>query len=143
MGIVQRFHHWNGAHPSLLLTIVRIVLGMILLLKGITFISNAEQLRTMILQSQFSAGTTFLVSYITFAHLFGGVFLIIGLLTRLAVILQLPILIGALFFNITSFEYSSSAELVLSFITLFMLVYVLVKGPGELSMDYYLKHYLL
>lgn len=35
------------------------------------------------MQSHFAAGVGFFTAYITFAHLFGGVFLVIGLFTRL------------------------------------------------------------
>ena len=99
MGITARFQRWNLTHPSFLLLFIRIVLGMILLAKGIFFISHAQHLKELILESRFAPGVGFLAAYTTFAHLFGGVFIIIGLLTRLAVILQIPVLLGALFFH--------------------------------------------
>lgn len=142
MGIATRFHHWNHTHPSFLLLIVRVVVGLILLAKGIFFISHAQELKAMILDSRFAAGVGFLTAYITFAHLFGGVFLIVGLLTRLAAALQIPILLGALFFILPGQGHSYS-DFIISFIVLILLLVVLIKGSGEISMDDYLKKYLL
>ena len=52
MGITARFQRWNLTHPSFLLLFIRIVLGMILLAKGIFFISNAQHLKELILESR-------------------------------------------------------------------------------------------
>src|ERR1044072_1927990 len=102
MGITTRFQQWNHTHHSFLLLIARIVLGIILTFKGIYFISHSQQLKDLILSSRFAAGVGFWTAYVTFAHLFGGVFLIIGLLTRISALLQLPVLLGALIFIIPS-----------------------------------------
>ena len=144
MSIATRFHKWNHSHSSYIQLFIRIILGIILVVKGLFFISNAENLRELILNSRFAAGVGFLAAYATFAYLFGGVFIIVGLLTRLAVILQIPVLLGAIFFilprqNGTDF----GSDLILSLIVLGLLIYVLKKGSGEISMDHYLKEHLL
>jgi putative oxidoreductase len=142
--ITTRIQHWTHTNYSLFLLIVRTILGLILLIKGIYFISNSQQLKDMILNSRFAAGVTFLAAYTTFAHLFGGVFIIIGLFTRIAVLLQLPVLIGALFFIIPQKGFLNFwPELILSVIVLALLIYVFVKGSGEISMEEYLKKNLL
>jgi uncharacterized membrane protein YphA (DoxX/SURF4 family) len=152
MGIVQRFQHWShhtregltSNREDLTSLVLRVILGLILVAKGIAFLSNAEELREMILNSRFYAGTTFLVSYVTFAHLFGGVFIIIGLLTRIVLLLQLPIIIGALVFILPAQGISAfNGAFFLTLLVLFLLVYTLIVGPGEMSMDDYLKKHLL
>lgn len=144
MGIVQRINHWSHAQYNILHLVVRVILGVILVLKGISFISNAALLSDLISQSRFQAIETFLVSYVTFAHLFGGIFLILGLLTRLAVALQIPALIGAVFFiNPLQSDSLISGEFILSIVVLCLLIYYLIKGPGVISMDAYLKKNLL
>src|SRR4249919_3524492 len=103
MGIAQRMNTIAHANQPLFICMLRVALGLLLLIKGLTFLSNSGQLESMIQQSRFRAGTAFLVTYITFAHLFGGTFIVLGLLTRWVVVLQIPILIGAiLFFNRSS-----------------------------------------
>ena len=144
MSIATRFHKWTHSHPSYLQLFIRIILGVILVVKGLFFISNAENLRELILNSGFAAGVGFLAAYVTFAHLFGGVFIIVGLLTRLAVILQIPVLLGAIFFILPSQNGNDfGSDLILSLIVLGLLIYVLKKGSGEISMDHYLKEHLL
>jgi putative oxidoreductase len=141
MGSSARFLNWNHAHQSYLLLLVRVALGVILLVKGIFFISHAQLLKELILESRFAAGVGFLAAYTTFAHLFGGVFLILGLLTRWAAVLQLPVLLGAIFFILPEQELRS--DFALSIIVLILLILVLIKGAGEFSMDAYLKSHLL
>lgn len=144
MGIVQRMNSITHANQPYLILILRVALGLLLLFKGLSFISNSEQLESMIKASRFTAGTTFLVTYICFAHLFGGTFIVIGLLTRWVILLQLPILLGAvMFFNRSSDLFAIGSEFGFSLIVLILLVFFLYEGGGQISMDRYLKKHLL
>ncbi len=144
MGITTRFQHWNHTHQSFLLLIARIVLGVILLLKGIFFISHSQHLKELILDSRLAAGVGFWTGYITFAHLCGGVFIILGLLTRIFTIIQLPVLLGAIFFILPTQGFENGwAEIFLSLFVTALAIGILVKGAGDLSMDDYLKDHLL
>ena len=74
--------------------------------------------------------------YVTFAHILGGFFLTIGMFTRAACIIQIPILIGAIIFvniNATKDAFSPYSELFLSIIILLLLIYFLIIGNGPLS----------
>ena len=143
MNVVKRMHQWNSAHPLPML-MLRVALGLILLLKGISFTSNSERLALILEESKFAPWQVFLISYIIFAHLFGGVFIIIGLFTRFAAAIQIPILIGAVFFiNAGINSFNPASELVLSIAVLLLLVYFLIEGSGEFSADYYVKEKLL
>jgi putative oxidoreductase len=144
MGITTRFSQWRHTYPSFLLLMARIVLGVILIIKGIFFISHAQVLKELIIQSRFAGGVGFFTAYITFAHLFGGVFIIIGLITRVAALLQVPVLLGAIFFILPAQNLSDfGSDFIISVVVLGLLIYVLVKGAGEISMDHYLKDHLL
>lgn len=144
MNITTRISRWRHSYPSFILLIARIILGIILIAKGIFFISHAQQLKDLILTSRFSGWVGFLTAYVTFAHLFGGVFIIIGLFTRIAALIQVPVLLGALFFILPVHEINDmGSDIILSLIVLGLLVYVLRKGSGTISMDDYLKHHLL
>ena len=72
--------------------------------------------------------------YILFAHIAGGFMLATGLLTRLACLIQIPVLIGAIIFVNTSMLQPFS-ELVLSILILILLIYFLVIGSGPWSLD--------
>ncbi len=143
MGFVQRIDQWSQAHQPAWLVVIRVVLGVILLAKGIFFISHADQLTSIIANSRFSGMVTFLVAFITFSHLFCGAFIVLGLLTRWVVILQIPILIAAVVFNASHATFSLGSEFWLSFVVLILLLYFLLEGGGPYSMDNYLKKYLL
>ena len=144
MGIATRFFRWSHTYQSYLLLVARIVLGVVLLLKGIFFISHAQHLRELILQSRFAAAVGFFTAYVTFAHLFGGVFIIIGLFTRIAALLQVPVLLGAIFFILpASSRADFGSDFILSLIMLALLIYVLWKGSSTISMEHYLRDHLL
>jgi putative oxidoreductase len=143
MGIVQRVHHWHESRHIFFNLALRIVVGLLLMLKGIYFVSNSQHLEAMVRDTSQAWAVNFMVSYITFAHMFGGAFIILGLLTRAAVVLQLPIIIGALYYNLAPTAFGTGAELFLSIVVLVLLVYLLVNGSGRVSMDDYLKKHLL
>lgn len=143
MNIAQYLRRKHDARYTYLHFSIRLVLGLLLLLKGIYFVSHSHQLEAIIVESNAATAVNFMVGYISFAHLFGGVFIMLGLLTRIAVILQIPILIGALYYNLTPSAFGTGAELLLSIIVLVLLIYVLLYGSGSISMDDYLKKHLL
>ena len=143
MRLVHRIDQWSQAHQPAWLVVIRVVLGVILLAKGIFFISHADQLTDIISNSRFKGMATFLVGYITFSHLFCGAFIILGLLTRWVIVLQIPILIGAVIFNAPNALFSLGSEFWLSLVVLILLLFFLIEGGGPYSMDKYLKKYLL
>jgi uncharacterized membrane protein YphA (DoxX/SURF4 family) len=74
-------------------------------------------------------------NYIAFAHLLGGILLILGVLTRFACLLQLPILLGAIFFiNLSPDMYRPLSETVMAVLVLLLLVLFLVVGNGKIQM---------
>lgn len=144
MSIATRFSQWGHTYQSFLLLIARLVLGVVLIVKGLFFISHAQQLKELILQSRFAAGVGFFAAYITFAHLFGAVFLIVGLFTRTAAVLQVPVLLGAIFFILPAQSTTDfGSDFILSLMVFVLLIAVLWKGAGTISMDHYLKNHLL
>jgi uncharacterized membrane protein YphA (DoxX/SURF4 family) len=67
--------------------------------------------------------------------------IIIGLFTRFVAALQIPILLGAIFFiNSGDGIFASASELMLSLGVLLLLLIFLVEGGGPVSLDNYFKH---
>jgi uncharacterized membrane protein YphA (DoxX/SURF4 family) len=83
----------------------------------------------------FGSFTSMLMSnYIAFAHILGGILLILGVLTRFACLIQLPILLGAIFFvSLSPDMYRPLSEVLLSTGVFILLVVFLVVGNGRLS----------
>jgi uncharacterized membrane protein YphA (DoxX/SURF4 family) len=136
MNIVQRVEYWGDHHHPKWIDIIRIGLGLFLCYKGIDFLINMSTIPNL-LSNKMSFGsfsTMLLVNFIAFAHLLGGFLLVMGLLTRFACILQIPILIGAIVLNnSTGNIFRPFSELTLSVLVLLLLVYFLIVGNGPWS----------
>ncbi len=127
------------------LTIVRIALGFILFWKGITFIRDSSDLNLMLQRTSISmidSNAQWIAFLITYINLLGGLFIGVGLFTRTSSIVQIPILIGAIFFVNTGHGLEhGTGELILSIIVLILLILFVVKGSGAISADEYFRSY--
>ncbi|MSU51922.1 MAG: DoxX family protein [Opitutaceae bacterium] len=79
--------------------------------------------------------TVALLHYISLAHLMGGLMLTVGLLTRIASWVQIPILAGALLVHRREGLMSSGQSLEFSSLVFFLLVVFSISGSGPLSVD--------
>ncbi|OYX83740.1 MAG: DoxX family membrane protein [Flavobacteriales bacterium 32-34-25] len=139
MNNVKELNKWANAHTYFTLDLVRIALGVFLFVKGIYFITNIPYLVDLISPIDNIGGGMFLIHYITPAHMIGGIMIAFGLLTRWAIIAQLPILMGAVLVNFMGEMHSESLFLALA--TLAVCVFFLFYGSGKHSADYYFKMY--
>lgn len=140
MSTVERLEHWGDTHHPWWLDIVRIALGIFLVIKGIQFLTNMSELVNAVGTTiSFDSFVLIMVShFVVFAHLVGGLFLALGLFTRAACILQIPILIGALLFlRSNEGALAPYAQWVVTVVTLLLLCYFLVVGNGPLSVERY------
>jgi putative oxidoreductase len=142
MNMVHKIERWGDSHHPMVLDLIRIALGVFLLLKGLAFLENSAYLKEMIENQNvvaISSGLLMtLVYYVTFAHLVGGALIAMGILTRFASIIQIPILVAAIF--LTDFFQSPINSLVWPSITaLALLVLFTIIGSGPLSLDRYLE----
>ena len=137
---MDRIGHWGDTHHPAWMDMLRIALGVLLFVKGISFISDTTKLSQLISGLDIRLWTVTAVHYVAFAHIFGGFLIAMGCLTRFASIIQIPILIIAVFFvNIRmGFSYVNS-ELWLSMITLLLVLTFAVVGSGRFSMDEYMR----
>ncbi|PWJ59890.1 putative membrane protein YphA (DoxX/SURF4 family) [Dyadobacter jejuensis] len=140
MKIIDKIEQWGDAHHPAWLDFLRIGLGALLFFKGVSFISDTARIMELVSGLDIQLWTVTAIHYVAFAHIFGGFMIAIGALTRLAAIVQLPILITAVFFvNLRmGFSYLNS-ELWLSLLTLFLLVLFIVVGSGTMSTDEYMR----
>ncbi len=136
MNLLQRLGHWGDTHHPRWIDIVRILLGIFLCHKGIEFLQDMSSTISL-LSNRFSFGSFVLLllgHYIVFAHLLGGVLLVLGILTRFACVIQLPILLGAIIFiNAGQGLWKPFSELWLSILIFLLLIYFLIAGDGPWS----------
>ncbi|WP_336514006.1 DoxX family protein [Pollutibacter soli] len=141
MNLIQRLEKWGDTHHPKWLDFIRIVLGIFLFLKGLEFVNNMDQLTNTISSGSFmtamSAGV--LAHYVVFAHIIGGILIAFGLLTRFACIIQIPILLGALFVvNAQGGIFTPFTEIWMAILVLLLLGFFLIEGSGPISVDHYM-----
>jgi len=122
--------------------LLRIYLGIGLFVKGILFLTDMEALSGLLMKSERFQPITFLIShYIPIAHIGGGLMMALGLWTRTAIVANIPVLFGAVFF--VYFEqglFTQNQGLEFTALVLFLLIVLLIWGPGRFSVDHYLKN---
>ena len=143
MSIIKRLEVYRETYHPIWLDVLRIILGSLLFIKGVQFVGDTETLKEVIFRKVDFEFRSFLVfHYVGFAHLVGGVLIAIGLITRAAILFQLPILIGAIvFINASKGFFSIDSELGFSILILFLLLFFLAYGSGPLSIDAYMKRH--
>lgn len=145
MESVNNHPHTHAAYKPKWLTLLRVALGIILLLKGFLFFQDSSSLTTM-LQSPgikvLNNNAEVFSFFITYLNLLGGVFIIAGLFTRWVSLLQIPLVIGAIIFvNSKAGMNFSNPELALSILVLILLFVFIVKGSGTISADEFFRSY--
>jgi uncharacterized membrane protein YphA (DoxX/SURF4 family) len=137
---MQRFIAWADAHRDYWLDCVRIYLGLGLLARGLLLITNTSTGYFVdLLQRSGHSWITggIMLHYVMVAHFVGGLLLTIGFLTRLAALVQVPILIGAVFFvHRQDGLFALGQSLEFSALVLFLLCVFVVAGAGKLSLDH-------
>ena len=138
MAILHQLDKWSTTHPRLLL-LLRAALGIALVAKGISFISDMISLKALLSASSFNFLPDWISLVITWVHLLCGFLITIGLFTRLSALIQIPILIGAVIINASTGVFTPGSELLFSLLVLALLVFFLFEGGGELSVDEFIK----
>lgn len=168
MEITQRIENWAALHYPAWFDFVRMGLGVFLFAKGFIVLSQIEAVQTFITNINLLNGSNlnwsaqFLVQFIAYAHIIGGLFIALGFITRLAIFFQLPILLGAVLFTMPGIRMSAENNLAqgginfvwseinlthnpvewwTALITLILLISMFIIGSGPWSVDKYLEHY--
>ncbi len=132
----------TGTNQLNWITLLRIVLGLIIFWKAVNFIRDTAALKLLIERTgigTFSQNSEVLAFLIAYLGLLCCSFITVGLLTRAACIIQIPVLVVAVFFvNIKSIN-DNPFEFILSIITLLLLIIFAIKGSGSLSLDKYFR----
>lgn len=134
---IKSRNKWANAHTYYWLDIFRILLGVFLIYKGVTFITESRVFEDAVAPLSNFLGGMLTFHYIASAHIMGGIMIIFGLITRWAIIAQLPILFGAVIVNFIG-EMNTN-NLILATLALSVSLFFLFYGSGKHSFDYYFK----
>ena len=97
MNILTQIEDWGNSHRIAALDYVRIVIGLFITYKGIMFIANIDDLQALTGNMDLMFASAALAHYVVFFHVLGGPLIALGLYTRFISLLQLPVLLGAVF----------------------------------------------
>jgi putative oxidoreductase len=137
METIKSLNKWANSHTYLPIDFLRIALGVFIFIKGIDFMGNSAMLMDLFKPFQNLAGGMIILHYVAPAHFIGGLLIGFGLLTRWAILAQLPILIGAIAINFSG--EMNITNLYLAIVTLLVSGFFIVYGSGKHSLDYYFK----
>jgi uncharacterized membrane protein YphA (DoxX/SURF4 family) len=137
MMTIRSLNKWANAHTSYPLDLLRVALGIFFFIKGIEFISQTHMLTGLIEPLRGYGGVMLAIHYIAPVHLVGGFLIAFGLLTRWALIAQLPVLIGAVLINFVG--VMDWSNLLLALVVMAVTIFFIFYGSGKHSVDYYLK----
>ncbi|MBF9254859.1 DoxX family protein [Pontibacter sp. 172403-2] len=133
---VQHTRRINSASNPVWMDGLRIALGLFLFIKGILFLEHTTDVFYMFSQHQDIISIRKASMFTSAVHIIGGLMIAFGFLTRLALLCQIPVLLGAvLVVNPQRGVDMGNAELWLSVIVLGLLVFFMIVGPGRYSID--------
>ena len=132
---IKALNKWTNQNSKFyLFFFLRIFLGVFLFMKGVQFMSNIQGLIELISPKGDLAITFFLAHYISMVHFAGGILIFFGLLTRISLLFQIPILIGAVAVNFIN--VMSGTDLMMASMILILSLMFIVVGSGKHSLDY-------
>jgi putative oxidoreductase len=138
MKFLTKIQVWGDQHHPKWLDYLRIVLGMILMWKGIAFALNLHAFSILMMGAGFGTAVSIsLIAHIIIVlHIIGGLFIALGTHTRLSCLLNLPVLIVAVFFvNLSANIFKPYSEFWLSCFVLVALITFSIEGDGVLSVE--------
>lgn len=125
---------WLEIRRDFAYSLIRVYLGIALFLRGLILLSDPSAITTLAGAQQ----VYMMYSYIIAGHLIGGLLLAMGFMARLAALLQIPILVGAVFFiHLKQGLMTVGQSLELASLVLALLSVYFIFGPGSYALDNY------
>jgi putative oxidoreductase len=116
---------------------VRIIAGLFLILDGVHILSHTTQLEELLKQTMSFTMSEFLIYFIGVAHLLGGTFIVLGLFTRVAIVIQIPAILTEMYYIQPPNSFLGNWEILASAILMILLVFLFATNSGKASLDYY------
>ena len=142
MNALQKIEYWADHHHPVWLDAKRIILGLVLITKGIAFISNRQEIIHRLSTS--STGMSELAAfyaahYVIVVFIVGGLFVAIGFITRWALLFQLPAMLGEIIMvNFHRNFFALNSQLNYQILVLVLMMFFILYGSGKISFDHWL-----
>ncbi len=128
---------FSGTYPKWM-CILRMALGLFITYKGLHYMFSIGNFQALPYEGMDPMVDLMLFHVVTFIHLVGGVFITLGFKTRVMVLPQLFIVLGAMFLiNSPSrlIVWNNTTELIISSVVVVLLFVYLIFGSGRFSID--------
>jgi len=133
-----RGREWIASHSDLWWDLLRIYLGIALFIKGYVYLHDVGAVVSLMRASGAPLATPFFAQLAALLHVAGGLMLAFGLFTRIAAAIQIPNLLGAVFFiHLKQGLFTPGQTLELATLVLVILVLLVLGGAGRYSIDWY------
>lgn len=120
-------------------TILRCMAGLTLLWVAQHFITNESLLKQLLWNGPLPFLTFLVGHFIIATHLAGGIMLLVGFVTRIAALIQLPFVLGALAIHLSMDSVPEHlAALYLAPPMLLALMTIAIFGPSKISVDHFI-----
>jgi uncharacterized membrane protein YphA (DoxX/SURF4 family) len=130
---------WAEQRKLFPIDLLRILFGIFIIWKGYQFGEKPETIP--VVMGRFSFIEIFLIVYIVIVQIAAGVLIMVGLITRTAIICLLPILIGAVVYSMRASVVLGYTGEIWAFVCLLVGLAYLAYGSGVFSCDlYFRKH---
>jgi putative oxidoreductase len=126
-----------ASEPRFGFDLVRMYLGVALFVRGALFIADPTRVLAFMSKSSDWFWPVLIAHYVGIAHVGGGILLALGLATRIAALVQVPVLVGAVFqVHLHEPLLHGNQSLELASLVLVLLLAYGVFGAGPLSLDH-------
>lgn len=120
-----------------LIELIRILFGLFLVGKGYGYVENPSELAYYVTLSALPVSADLLMHYIVAAHVAGGLLIALGLFTRSVLLIQIPVLLGAiLMVHAQNGPLTHGLQFETAVLTFLMLTGFLYYGSGRWSLDH-------
>jgi uncharacterized membrane protein YphA (DoxX/SURF4 family) len=139
MKLFDSIDQWSEQNHFIWADPIRFLLGAFIVWKGVQFGSELEDVP--VIMGRFDFLAIFILVYIVIVQIAAGVVIMLGLVTRAAILCLLPILIGAIIYTPRATKLPIFTSEPLAILTLFLTIGFLFYGSGVLSSDSYFKRH--
>lgn len=139
MNMLTKIQKWGDHHHPKWLDYFRMALGIVLMWKGFAFATNLHAFSNLMKEVNLGTATSIslMAHLIIVLHILGGLLITLGTHTRMFCLLNLPILLVAVFFvNLSDGIFRPYSEFWFSCVILLGLICFLIEGDGVLSVEH-------
>lgn len=133
--------NWCKNNRDMAIEFLRIYLGLMILIKGLQFMLNPDYAKVYMTMVTIPFFDFLSIHIISMIHIAGGILLVLGLISRAAALLQIPIVLGAIFLvHLPQGLFSKSQDLEYVILVFILLLVFTIYGGGRLSIDYIIEN---